>query len=449
MFLLPALAFLQIAAPGVVAASPPLSKAAESSSSLSCLPVGITKGAKVVALSVYTASSGREMPFLLAGSNNNSVNTLTVTGHADDPVILVVSAYHPILWDLSQVSGRVKAVVASGYYPQAVRGVPADTPIRFSSMVGNFNGSETCARIHYAYDSSTEIQTQAADIKRAIGVYPRIFYGKYSVDRLDLDGPGNRTSDTIDFSDIRTAVPIITEDDPASKARMKMVPTDDGPKLRVIEWNRFGKIIRDEGGPKPAKSSAIAPSAADADYSAPRSGGGGLTLFKWLCYIGVAIFVISQWRRSKRQQRAGQAANAQTPPSAPRPTPPSPAPASRFQKQIAELSELAAVTDCEALVVALHRYGREVQNLSRMTFDSDLGDEIDAIVDRHFDHAIERYRLVRSSLNGVDGARADEMLTRAIERLALRLQELQAEQQHRGLDGVDEAARFIDARHPV
>lgn len=29
------------------------------------------------------------------------------------------------------------------------------------------------------------------------------------------------------------------------------------------------------------------------------------------------------------------------------------------------------------------------------------------------------------------------------------MQELQAEQQHRGLDGVDEAARFIDARQPV
>jgi hypothetical protein len=450
MLLIPFLALTQAAAPAaVVAPAPP---AAASARALSCLPAGITKGAKVVALSVYSASSGRAMPFLLAGSNNYAVHTLTVTGRTNDPVILVVSAYEPLLWDLSQVSGRVKAVVASGYYPQAVRGIPADTPVRFSSMVGNFNGSETCARIHYAYDETGEIQTQAADIKRAIGVYPRIFYGNYSADRLDLDGPGNGAPGTPDLSDIRTAVPLITEDDPASMAKMKMVPTDDGgPKLRIVEWNDAGKIVRDEGGRKPATGSAAQPSASDAQYAARRPGG-GLTLFKWLCYFGVAVFAISQWRRSKRQQRAWLAANppaSATAPAAPPPSAPAAAPPSRFQKQIAELSEVASVTDCEPLVVALHRYGREVQNLSRMAFDSDLADEVDAIVDRHFDHAIDRYRLVRGSLTGVDGQRADEMLTRAIERLALRLQELQAEQQHRDVDGVDEAARFIDARHPV
>lgn len=122
---------------------------------------------------------------------------------------------------------------------------------------------------------------------------------------------------------------------------------------------------------------------------------------------------------------------------------------SRFQKRVAELSELAAITDSEPLVVAFHRYGWEIQSLSRIRFDADLTNEIDAIVDRHSEHAIKRYRSVRASLNKGDAHRADTVLTQAIERLVRRLQELRAEQQHRNLDGVDEAARFIDARHPV
>ncbi|GAA0310782.1 hypothetical protein GCM10009087_21050 [Sphingomonas oligophenolica] len=455
MLLQSLLAIAQVAAPSAeMPSSPPATARA-----LSCLPAGITRGAKVVALSVYSSSTGQTLPFLLAGSNNNAVHTLTVTGHGSGPVVLVVAAYEPILWDLSAVRDRVKAVVASGYYPQAVRGVPSDIPVRFASSVGTFNGSETCARIHYAYDDSAEIQTMAGDTRRAIGVYPRIFYGTYNADRLDMDGPGTAAPRAPDFSDIRASVPLITEDDPSSRARMKMIPAVDerssgGPRLRIVEWNDAGKIVRDEGGRAPAVTNAARAPSGASELSEPteQRGGGGLTLLKWLAYIGVIIFAGWQWRRSRKKVADRPAPDQPRPARAPDAQPsgqPIAAASSRFQKRVAELSELAAITDCEPLVVALHRYGREVQNLSRTRFDPDLADEIGAIVESHFEHAIERYRQVRTSLSGTEGERADAMLTRAIERLALRLQELQAEQHHRDVDGVDEAARFIDARHPV
>lgn len=457
MLLLPFFAVGTAAVPSVVEAAVPVA----ATSSLSCLPPGITHGAKVVALSAYQSSEGRTMPFMLAGSNNYTVHVLTVTGKEKGPIVLVVSAYEPILWDLSQVSDRVRAVVASGYYPQAVKGLEPDVPVRFSSSIGKFNGAETCAHVGYAYKGTDDIQKVATDIKRAIGVYPRIFYGAYSTSQLDVDGPGKGAAGD-DFSDIRTAVPLITADDPSSKAQMKYLPSaedtsNDDRRLRTVEWNDVGEVVRDEGEQKPPpsttrRSSASTGSAGSSGPSEARGSSGTITL-RWLMLLALGTFAVWKLRRSKRSSTP----QSQDPTAsslvanrlrAHLPPPPVPETTSALEKQLADLLVLAEITDCEPLVVSLHRYGREIKNVSRTKFDPDLADESGAIVERHFDHATNRYKRVRTSLNGKEGAQADGMLTRAIERLAVRLQELQAEQHRRDVDGVDEAARFINARHP-
>lgn len=392
---------------------------------------------------------------MLAGSRH-PVHMLSVTGKESGPIVLVVSAYEPILWDLSAVSDRVKAVVASGYYPQAVRGITPGTPVRFASSVGKFEGSETCAHVRYSYDRADDIKSVADDIKKAIGVHPRAFYGNYSTSSFDVDGLVEGPQSGEGFSDIRAGVPLITADDPASSARMKALPPSNGERRpRVVEWNSVGKVIRDEGGREGASAidatSAFAASTPSRPYGR-RASFSGISLL-YLMALAMVGYFAWQWRRSKRFAAKPPMEQVTRPhvvsPSTAHGSAPATITATSFQKHFADLTALAAVTDCEPLVVVLHRYGREVQNLGHITFDPDLAEEAEAIVERHFNHAAHRYKIVRSSLDREEGARADASLTRAIERLAFRLQGLQLQQHHRDVDSVDEAARFIDARHPV
>lgn len=179
----------------------------------------------------------------------------------------------------------------------------------------------------------------------------------------------------------------------------------------------------------------------------------GLTPLGWLFVCGGLAFWF--WRR-RNPSEAPQAQEEvvlrdprwQIPPEALVKRPPAPVAPKFPEGQIAELSTLAGMTDSETLVVALHRFGRELRAASRDTFDADLADEINAITGRHFGHAIARYRQVRPSLEGSEADRADEILHRSLERLAGRLHELRDEQHHRDVDGIDEAARFINDRHP-
>lgn len=419
-----------------------------------CLPTTLFRGARVVALSVYSAQ-GTGMPFRLAGSNY-PVRALTVTGRGKDPIVLVVSAYQPVLWKLDGVRDRVRAVVASGYYPQALSGLATETPVRFSSAVGTFNGAETCGRVRYAYDQIDDIQGMADDIKRATGVGPRMFFGRYSTERLDVDDRTPGPPDAPDLSAIRAAVPLVTQDDPESRAVMKVLPADSpGARVRFVEWDDAGSVVRDEGNREMRREGGSRERRARSSIEAgtmraQRSGGGGF----WSMTVLLALLGASIWLcRNLVKRSKANAADAETPPrripSVPAETAVPPAPRGRYAGALAELSAIAGITDSEALVVVLHRFGKELQGLTRTRFETDLDDEITAIVDRHFWHAVARYREVRPGLSGGEAERADKALTQAFDRLAARLEELRDAQHRRDVASVDAAARFIDARHPA
>jgi hypothetical protein len=416
-----------------------------------CLPASMMKGATVVSLSAYAARGQRE-PFKLAGSNY-SVNALRVVGHGKEPLVLVVTAYEPVLWDPGAVANRIRAVVASGYYPQALEGVSKATAIRFSSSVGNFDGSETCARIHYAYDSTGDIASQADEIEKAIGRAPRRFSGAYSTDSLDVDGDETADAARQEISQIKASVPLITEDDPANTG-MSMLPDTDRPgDRRIVEWNEAGRIVRDEGGRRPDPRAEDDLTSVGRSPQPQRIRSSGIGFIPSLLVIAMLLFGLSRWRGFRWNKsvvsRPGTGDRPQGPeeriPARIRTEKVSPPP---FAKQGAELLELAALTDLEELVVALHRLGREIQNLPKVAFDSDIRIEVRTIIEQHFEHAIARYRQVRPSLGGEEARHADELLAPALDRLAHRLNDLRSEQHRRDVTAVDEAARFIDARHP-
>lgn len=442
--MLPLFAIAVASSPPVVA---PLSIARGENPSR-CLPAEVLRGATVVALGTYRGD-GPTLPFKLAGSPY-ALQSLTVTGRTVGPVVLVMAAYEPVLWDLSAIKGQVKAVVASGYYPQAVTGVSAETPVRFSSSVNSASGVVTCGRIHYADNDLPEIQRMAADTQRTIGVHPRLFYGSYSTGRLHLGGSASQAAQPLIPPDLRTAVPIITEDDPNRRSLMSELPEADERPIRFVEWDKRGKVVRDEGGPSPPRVNTPSPPRADTSSI-------GWTVFGFLLrclfWLGPIALVIVRWPHIKRLLAGVKPLDTSDrslqPPIALPERRPAAIRSSSTDRRLVTLARIAALSESDRLVMALHRYGRELRSVMRLTFDEDMAEEVAAIVDRHFDHAVDRYGEKRSSLEGLEAERADDTLTHAVERLTERLVELRGIQHGRDLAGMDEAARFVDMRHPA
>ena len=446
--MLPFVALL-ISAPLHVVAAP--SRAQQAVSREPCLPAKVLRGATVVALGAYRGD-GPVQPFKLAGSPYIP-NALKVTGQPDGPLVLVIAAYEPVLWDLSALRGQVKAVIAAGYHPQAVTGVAADVPVRFSSAINSAGSIEACGRIHYADTNLADIKQMAGEIRRATGVQPRWFLGRSTTDHLHIGRSREEEAKLPLPSDLRTSVPIITEDDPERRSVLAELPQNEETPVRFVEWDRQGRIVRDEGGPTPPPTESASSSSSRSDTS-----GMGWTiigfLFRCLFWLGPIGLLIWHWSKIKRWFKGANSVAAIDRFLWP-PLPPigrSPAVvvrSSSADRRFAEPAKLAALSDSAPLIMALHRYGREWRNVASLTLDTDMEQEVDAIVDRHFTHAAARYRQVRPSLEGAEAERADETLTHAVERLTDRLAELQHIQHGRDLAGMDEAARFIDTRHPA
>jgi hypothetical protein len=368
-----------------------------------------------------------------------------------EKVVLVVTAFEPTIWDLSAVQKRVTAVIASGHYPQGISGLPKSIPVRFVSEKGReFGAPSGCAWLPWAYRGLGNVTQLAAAARLAVGRHPDRYFGGFNPTSFDIDGGMGAVPVGPSISDVRTAVPIL-QDDPKqlSSFQPDYGRSDDG-QLRVadrtVRWDATGKMVSAVG--LDAGSSRDRP-APYPSYQVRPMRGPSFSAWAWVIAIGGIAILIGRSRASDNGQAEMDASPApnipfvQTEPTAPAKN------MKRFpDDQLRELSALSALTGSEPLVVALHRLGRELIALSAQAFEADLADEINAIVDKHLDHAVARYRVVRTTLGNEEGAQADESLRRALVRLTGRLHELREEQQHRDVSGIDEASRFIDARHP-
>ncbi len=426
-------------------------RTAPSADERSCLKVAPEADAKVILLSEY-GGRGASAPFNLAGGTHKT-HTVAVTGSGREKVILIVAAYEPTIWDLTAVRSRVTAVIASGHYPQGVSGLPKSTPVRFLSQTGReFDKTGSCAWLPWAYKGLGTVEQMAAAATIAVGRHPDRYYGGYNPTGFDIDGGSGSAPRAPRLSDVRAAVPIIKDDTSGiSSFQNDYGPPDDGRiKVadRVVKWDAAGKIISVEGFETGVpryeleRPEAIRPRPIRATLQPDSSP------WAWVLALGVIAILIG--RRRAEDVPIGYSSDAplDTPPLS-APTREAREPKKRFpDDQLSELSTLSAMTGSEPLVVTLHRLGRELILLSRHAFDPDLADEINAIVEKHLSHAIDRYRQVRPALGDAEAVQADESLRRALGRLTSRLHELWEEQQHRDVSGIDEAARFIDARHP-
>lgn len=65
--------------------------------------------------------------------------TVKVNRPATRPVVLVLTSYEPVQWNIDAPQGTVLRVITSGYYKQQVTGLDKDVPVASSSHEGGDN----------------------------------------------------------------------------------------------------------------------------------------------------------------------------------------------------------------------------------------------------------------------------------------------------------------------
>lgn len=115
------------------------------------------------------------------------------------PVILVLSAYEPVRWEINAPSGAVAQVIVSGYHKQTVLGLPKGTPVR--SLVYEDKNEEyfIAFRDPKAADLTPEDRAEAQQayeqmtkkVKELSGQELKFFRGRYGADRVTIR-PGEK-----------------------------------------------------------------------------------------------------------------------------------------------------------------------------------------------------------------------------------------------------------------
>lgn len=85
---------------------------------------------------IYAAGwyAGRKLDIQIDQSGSEATRFDIIVNSPDKPVVLILGAYEPSIWNISWTKETViLAVVATGYRRQAVIGLPKDTPVLISS----------------------------------------------------------------------------------------------------------------------------------------------------------------------------------------------------------------------------------------------------------------------------------------------------------------------------
>jgi len=149
---------------------------------------------EVQAIGVYEAAKEARAAIQLP-------NTLRVEVQSTSkrPVILVLSAYEPVRWEINAPSGAVAQVIVSGYHKQTVVGLPQGTRVR--SLVYEDKNEEyfIAFRDPKAADLTPENRAEAQQayeqmnkkVKELSGQELKFFQGQYAAHRVTIR-PGEK-----------------------------------------------------------------------------------------------------------------------------------------------------------------------------------------------------------------------------------------------------------------
>lgn len=130
--------------------------------------LSIPENAVVYAAGAY---SGREAGFQIDGSGHGATQFDIAVNSKQRPVILMLGAYEPTIWNIGWSEGtRIVAVLASGYHRQVVAGLAKSVPI----LVSSHDNKGPCGYFYVGKDDNAALNPKARTLfGRAVElVYP-------------------------------------------------------------------------------------------------------------------------------------------------------------------------------------------------------------------------------------------------------------------------------------
>lgn len=167
-----------------------------------CLDAALIAGAEVRAFGAYEGGALTNLSFAGEGDEVRRVNLQA--DEAGPPLLVVLTAYSPIVWDFAEVPlKRLRGVLVYGDRPQAVANLAESVPVRF---VLASQGVTPCGRAHFAHKSTTELGALRAQVRAVLGVPVAGFTGSYNPEAIHLDGGSFRAVEhkPIKASDVRS-----------------------------------------------------------------------------------------------------------------------------------------------------------------------------------------------------------------------------------------------------
>jgi hypothetical protein len=99
------------------------------------------------------AYAGKESPVQIDQSGHSATIMTVSVDHPQKPVVLMLGAYEPTVWNIRRTAGTtVLAVLASGYHRQAVTGLEATTPV----AIHTYDNKSRCG---YFYVETKNLKT--------------------------------------------------------------------------------------------------------------------------------------------------------------------------------------------------------------------------------------------------------------------------------------------------
>jgi hypothetical protein len=157
------------------AGKPP--KAAAKDPSQKCRIAGLPRKFEVHAIGTYAGLTLAGVK--LDDSIKDVRNAKVVVNRPGIPVVLVLMAHDPVVWQISHTPGTtIAGVVVGSHYRQAVLGVPRATPVQLNTREDN----DYCGSF-YAYDAGSDLATANGHVKLITG---------RAIDQLVTKPAGNR-----------------------------------------------------------------------------------------------------------------------------------------------------------------------------------------------------------------------------------------------------------------
>jgi hypothetical protein len=112
--------------------------------------------------------AGREVGFQIDQSGHEATQIDVVVNNPTQPVVLILAAYEPTIWNIRWTKGtQIQAVFASGYHKQVIAGLPKRTP----TLISTYDNQNPCGYLSYDF-TGVSPQVQRLYGRPVTRVYP-------------------------------------------------------------------------------------------------------------------------------------------------------------------------------------------------------------------------------------------------------------------------------------